>query len=67
MEDFETKAINAAEYLPKVWKRYVDDTFVVIEPMKKDRLLKHINSMDPHIHIRMEETRADGSIPFLDT
>ena len=31
MEDFETKAISSAVYPPSTWKRFVDDTFVVIE------------------------------------
>ena len=31
MEDFENKAINTAECSPRFWKRFVDDTFVVIE------------------------------------
>ena len=31
MEDFETKAISSAVHPPSSWKRFVDDTFVVIE------------------------------------
>ena len=30
MEDFETKAINPAEYHLRIWKRYIDNTCVVI-------------------------------------
>ena len=39
MEDFETKAINTAEYLPNIWKKYVDDTCMVIDSVKKERSL----------------------------
>ena len=67
MEDFENKAINTAECPQKVWKRYVDDTFVVIEAEKKQSFLDHINSVDPFIHFTTEDARTDGSIPFLDT
>ena len=67
MEDFEIKAINSAEHPPRVWKRYVVDTFVVIESCQKERSLKYINRMDPHIQFTAEDGRADGSIPFLDT
>ena len=67
MVDFEIKAIKTAEYPPRIWKRYVDDTFVVIESSKKDKLLEHINKMDPHIHFKTEDAKADGFIPFLET
>ena len=36
MEDFEIKGINTAEHLPRMWKSYVDDTFVVIESAKRN-------------------------------
>ena len=67
IEDFENKAINTAECPPRVWKRFVDDTFVVIEDEKKQGFLEHINNVDPHIHFTTEDARTDGSIPFLDT
>ena len=67
MEDFENKAINTTECPPRVWKRYVDDTFVVIEANKKQGFLNYINNVDPFIHFTTEDARTDGSIPFLDT
>ena len=67
MEDFENNTINTAECPPNVWKRFVDDTFVIIEAEKKQGFLEHINNVDPHIHFTTEDSRTDGSIPFLDT
>ena len=67
MEDFEIKAINTAEHPPRIWKRYVDDTFVVTESAKKEKFLEHINKMDPHFQFTTEDAKADGPIPFLDT
>ena len=67
MEDFEIKAINTAEYPPSFWKRYVDDTCVIIEATKKEGFLEHINSIDPDIQFTRENAKTDRSIPFLDT
>ena len=67
IEDFEIKAIKTAEYPPRIWKRYVDDTFVVIDSARKKKFLEHINNMDPHIQFTTDNAKADGSIPFLDT
>ena len=35
MEDFDTTFISIAEYPPRIWKRYLDDTCVVIEFCKE--------------------------------
>ena len=67
MEDFEIKAINLAEYPPRIWKRYVDDTFVVIDSARKKKFLQHINNMDPHIQFTTGDAKPDGSISSLDT
>lgn len=29
MKDFETKALESSRLKPKLWKRFVDDTFVI--------------------------------------
>ena len=51
---------------PKIWKRFVDDTFTIIQQAHKDAFLDHINSIDSNIHFTYEDPKEDGSIPFLD-
>ena len=48
MEDFEVKAINTAQNPPKMWKRYVDDTCVILDSARKEEFFQHINSVGPH-------------------
>ena len=48
-------------------KRFVDDTFTVIESSQKNELLEHVNSINKHIQFTAEDQRSDGAIPFLDT
>ena len=65
MEDFEQKAISTAPHPPYFWKRYVDDTFTILESSHRSAFLDHINSIDQHIQFTCEEQREDGSLPFL--
>ena len=67
MESFEHRAITSAVNPPRLWKKYVDDTFVILQQSHKEEFLQHINSVDPSSIFTTEETRPDGSIPFLDT
>ena len=66
MEDLESKAIQSAPHPPAFWKRFVDDTFVIIKPFHKQEFLEHINSIDTNIQFTSEESKEDGSMPFLD-
>ena len=66
MEDLEAKAIQTAPHPPVFWKRFVDDTFVIIKASHKQEFLDHINSIDQHIQFTSEESKEDGSMPFLD-
>ena len=65
MENLEVRAINTSPHPPLMWKRFVDDTFVVIKAAHKQEFLEHINSIDHHIQFTSEESRPDGSMPFL--
>ena len=66
MEDLETKALATAPSSPKIWKRFVDDTFTIIQNADKDAFLDHIKSIDSNIHFTYEDPKEDGFMPFLD-
>ena len=67
MEAFEKQAISTAPHPPTFWRRFVDDTFVVIQKTKEDSFFNHLNTIDEKIQFTREESRSDGSMPFLDT
>ena len=66
MEEFEEQAIATATYKPKIWKRYVDDTFTILGKDDVDSFLQHLNSQQPTIRFTME-IEKDNTIPFLNT
>ena len=66
MEYFEQKALSTAP-TPRLWWRYVDDTFVIQKEGHKQDFLQHINSDDPAIQFTVVNNKEDGVIPFLDT
>ena len=51
---------------PLLWKRFVDDTVVIMKKAHKEEFLTHISSMDSNIQFTTEEPGDDGSSPFLD-
>ena len=67
MEAYENRAISTALHPPRIWKRYVDDAFVLQHHSHKEEFLHHINTVDPSIQFTVEEAKEDGSIPFIDT
>ena len=66
MEDFERKALQSFDAPPRVWWRYVDDTFVIIKRERLESFLAHLNSVDPMIQFTMETESRMGELPFLD-
>ena len=66
VEHFEQIALGTAKNRPRIWKRYVDDTFCIVKAGEVDELLSHINSIRPSIKFTVE-VEKDGCLPFLDT
>ena len=66
MESFEVEAIRSAPHATYLWKRFVDDTFTILQSSQKNGFLEHINSIDQHIQFTAEDQRSDGAMPFLD-
>ena len=66
MEVIEESAIAVPITPPKVWKRYVDDSFVIIKEHSVSKFHDTLNAVDPKISFTIE-TENNGQISFLDT
>ena len=64
MEKIEEEALATEPHPPSLWKRYVDDTFVIQEEKYKNEFFQHINSIDDNIKFTAETTKDDGSMAF---
>ena len=67
MEFLEDRGLTSAVNPLRRWKRYVDDTFVILKQSHREEFLQHIKFVDPSIQFTTEESKQDGSMPFLDT
>ncbi|XP_041463894.1 uncharacterized protein LOC121414914 [Lytechinus variegatus] len=67
MEGFEQNALPKCPSTcrPRVWKRYVDDTFIIVNNSEADSLLAYMNSQQPSIQFTLE-TEQGGKLAFLD-
>ena len=63
---FEELALETALTRPRLWKRYVDDTFSILRKGSTKELLHHLNGVRPTIKFTLEQ-EEDGKIPFLST
>ena len=68
MEIFEERALRPATLQPKMWVRYVDDTFVIWPHGTKElnRFHDHLNDQHPAVQFTREK-EAEKRIPFLDS
>ena len=66
MEVIEEQAIKSATTPLKIWKRFVDDSFAIINKNAVISFHNTLNSIDPHIKFTIEHEK-DGQIAFLDT
>ena len=65
MEFFEELALETAPTRPRLWKRYVDDTFCILRKVSTEELLHHLNGVRPTIKFTVEQ-EEDRTLPFLD-
>ena len=62
---FKEQAIEFPPCKPKIWKRYIEVTFTILDRDKVDNFLQHLNSQQPTIRSTME-TENNSKITFLD-
>ena len=68
MENFEQNPLANSAYVPKMWKRYIDDIFA-IWPHGKEHLetfLSYLNNIHPAINFTIQNENDQHSLPFLD-
>ena len=66
MEEIKESAISNSSIPPKIWKRYVDDSFCIIGKDDVSSFHDTLNSIDTNISFTIE-TECNGKIAFLDT
>ena len=54
MEIFKEQTIDFPPCKPKIWKRYIDNSFTILDQHKVDDFLQHLNSQQPSILFTME-------------
>ena len=64
LEEFEQTAIATADFHPRVWLRYMDDTFVIWQhgQDKLQLFLEHLNGLPSRIQFTMDKEK-NGNIP----
>ena len=65
MEDVEKRAIDSFGQPPRIWKRFVDDTFVILDKVAVDKFFTHLDQIQTSIKFTMEG-EEDNCISFFD-
>ena len=65
MEFFEELALETAPTRPRLWERYVNNTFCILREGSTEELLHHLNGVRPTIKFTVEQ-EEDGTLLFLD-
>ncbi|XP_076056169.1 uncharacterized protein LOC143034110 [Oratosquilla oratoria] len=65
MQQFEAELLRTVPLSLKLWVRYVDDVFTVMQDKDFDPFFTRLNSLGPAIQFSME-LEVNGVLPFLD-
>ena len=66
LQKLEEQAITTLSYDPRIWKRYVDNTFTILDRENVDDFLQHLNNQQPSTNFIMK-TEKDKKLALLDT
>ena len=68
MEHFEQNALANSTYVPKLWKRFVDDIFAIWSYGKEhlDTFLNYLKNIHPSIKFTIQHEDDKHSLSFLD-
>ena len=66
MQAYERTAITTTLYPPKVWERFVDGVYSILQCTHLENFFHHINNLHQNIKFTMEE-ESNGELAFLDT
>ena len=65
MKEVEKRASATSSVKPFFWKRHVNDVIFAVSGIEAERLLSHLNSIEPSIQFTLEREK-DRHLPFLD-
>ena len=65
VESIENKMLKDFSFPPRIWLRYIDDTFVVLKKTEVVSFHKFINTIEDSIKSTVEQ-EVGNAIPFLD-
>lgn len=66
MESFEERALKICppECAPRVWKRYVDNTFIITARSSTNDLLTHMNARSSRPSVSLWRQKVTSALPF---
>ena len=65
MEDFEEQTLTSTPCMPKIWKRYVDDTFTILSRDKVGIFLQQASIVNNQRYASLWKLRPTTPYPFL--
>ena len=66
MQAYERTAITTALHHPKVWERFVDDIYSILQSTHLENVFNHVKNLHQNIKFTIKE-ESNGELAFLDT